>query len=144
METAPLTSEDRALVKQVGETNSRTFDPEFFDGAHIVTAGVRTDDGEVYEGVSLPASVGRASMCAEPVAIGAAVADGRRHDELDTCVAVSYPMENHEVTDRRVVPPCGACRELLVDCNEAMRVLVPVDGNNRVVRATALLPSRTW
>lgn len=142
METTPPTDADRALVEQVAETNSRTFDPELFDGAHVVTAGVRTRDGEVYEGVSLPASVGRASMCAEPVAVGAAVADGHRHDELDTCAAVSYPMDDHDAAS--VVPPCGACRELLVDCNEAMRVLVPVDGSIRVVRAADLLPSRTW
>ena len=53
-------------------------------------------------------------------------------------------MDGHDTAAQRVVPPCGACRELLVDCNEAMCVLVPVDGSIRVVRAADLLPSRTW
>lgn len=144
MKTAPLSSRDEALIEEVEETNVRTFDPEFFDGAHIVAAGVRTADGSVYHGVSLPASVGRASMCGEPVAVGSAIADGYSHDEIDTSVAVAYPMPSHDETDQRVIPPCGSCRELLADCNEDMRVIVPFDGENRVVSAIDLLPTRTW
>jgi cytidine deaminase len=144
MDATPLTSEDEALVETVGETNETAVDHEFFDGAHIVAAGVRTGDGEVYEGVSLPTAVGRASVCAEPVAIGSAIADGYAHDEIRTCVAVSYPMPSHDAENARVIPPCGSCREMLVDYNEAMRVIVPGEGGNRVVAATDLLPVRTW
>ncbi len=144
METAPVSSEDEALIKRMMETNERAFDPEFFDGAHIVAAGVRMMDGSVYEGVSLPASVGRASMCGEPVAVGSAIADGYSHDEIDTSVAVSYSMPSHDETDTRVIAPCGSCRELLADYNEEMRVIVPIDGESRVVSAIDLLPTRTW
>ena len=144
METAPLSAEDEALIKQVTQTNERTFDPDFFEGAHIVTAGVRTTDGAVYEGVSLPASIGRASMCGEPVAVGSAIADGYSHDDFETTVAVAYPMPSHDVDEPRVIPPCGSCRELLADYNEEMRVIVPVDGENRVASALDLLPTRTW
>ena len=143
MEQTPPTAADRDLIETVTATNKQAFDPAFFDGAHVVAAGVRTSEGSVYEGVSLPASVGRASMCAEPVAIGAAIADGHQQDELDTCVAVSYPMDHHDATEHRVVPPCGSCRELLADC-EAMRVVVPADGGECVVEASDLLPARTW
>ncbi|OLZ41238.1 cytidine deaminase [Natrinema saccharevitans] len=144
MNTSPLTPEDESLLERVIETNERTVDENFFGGAHIVAAGVQTDDGSVYEGVSLPASIGRASVCAEPTAVGSAIADGYRHDELRTCVAVAYPMADHEATEVRVVPPCGPCRELLADYNEDMRVVVPVGGENRVVAAIDLLPTRTW
>lgn len=144
METTPLSPEDEALIVQLMETNERTFDPEFFDGAHIVAAGVRMSDGSVYEGVSLPASVGRASMCGEPVALGAGIADGYSHDEVETCAAVAYPMPSHDATDARVIPPCGSCRELLADYNPEMRIIVPLDGANRVVSAIDLLPTRTW
>lgn len=144
METSPLTQPDRELVDRLAETNESTVDMDFFDGAHIVAAGVRTDDGAVYEGVSLPTAVGRASVCAEPVAIGSAIADGYSHDAIETCVAVSYPMPDHDEHETRVIPPCGACREMLADYNEEMRVVVPVDGKNRVVRAINLLPTRTW
>ena len=144
METAPLSAEDEALIMRIVETNERTFDPEFFDGAHIVAAGVRTTDGSVYEGVSLPASVGRASICGEPVAVGSAIADGYSHEDVDTSVAVAYPMPSHDTDEARVVPPCGSCRELLADYNEQMRVIVPVDGENRIASAINLLPTRTW
>lgn len=144
METAPASSEDEALIERIMETNERTFDAEFFDGAHIVAAGVRTTDHAVYEGVSLPASVGRASMCGEPVALGSAIADGYSHDDIDTSVAVAYPMPSHDTDEARVIPPCGCCRELLADYNEEMRVIVPVDGELGVARAIDLLPTRTW
>lgn len=147
MDLSPLTAADEALVDHAVETNARTFDAEFFEGAHIVAAAVRTTDGAVYDGVSLPASVGRASMCAEPVAVGAAIADGSAHDDLETCVAVAYPMAHHDADEARVIAPCGACRELLADYNTALRVVVPeAEEGGPLVTATAmdLLPARTW
>lgn len=144
MDTAPLTADDEALVDHATATCERAFDPEFFDGSHVVAAAVRTTDGAVYDGVSLPASVGRASCCGEPVAVGAAIADGHSHDDLETCVAVAYPMADHDADEVRVIPPCGTCRELLADYGAEMRVLVPVDGEVRVAAAMELLPTRTW
>jgi hypothetical protein len=44
MDATPLTSEDEALVETVGETNENAVDHEFFEGAHVVAAGVRTTD----------------------------------------------------------------------------------------------------
>ena len=144
MESTSLSPADEALIAAVTETNEQAFDPEFFDGAHIVAAGIRTSDGEIFDGVSLPASVGRASLCGEPVAVGAAIADGYRHDDIQTCVAIAYPMPYHEANEARVIPPCGACRELLADYNSDMRIIVPIDGENRVAKAIDLLPTRTW
>lgn len=144
METAPVTTEDEDLIERISETNEQTVDMDFFDGAHIVAAGIRTEDGAVYDGVSLPASIGRASVCAEPVAVGSAIADGYRHDEIRTCGAVAYPISDHDATEIRVIPPCGVCRELLADYREDMRVILPVDGETRVVSAIDLLPTRTW
>lgn len=144
METSPVTQAERELIDSVVATNEERFDDEFFDGAHIVAAGVRTADGAVYQGVSLPASIGRASVCAEPVAIGSAIADGHSHDDIESCVAVAYPMSHHEEDESRTIPPCGVCREMLLDYNEEMRVIVPVDGENRAARAVELLQNRPW
>jgi len=83
-------------------------------------------------------------MCGEPVAVGSAIADGYSHDDIETSVAVAYPMPSHDEDEARVIPPCGSCRELLADYNETMRVVVPVDGENRIVSAIELLPTRTW
>lgn len=130
-------------MEHVVEPNAQTFDPEFFDGAHIVAAGVRTTDGAIYDGVSLPASVERASECGDPVAVESPVADGFRHDDLDTCVAVAHPMPDHDANATRVIPPCASCRELLADYGESFQVIVPVDDGNRVASAIDLLPTRT-
>lgn len=101
-------------------------------------------DGSVYEGVSLPASVGGASMCGEPVAVGSAITDRYSHDDIETSVAVAYPLPSHDKNKARDIPPCGSCRELLADYNKEMRVIVPLDRENRVVSAIDLLPTRTW
>lgn len=164
MDTTTPKATDEGLIRTVEATNEQAFDPTFFDGGHIVAAGVRTADGTVYDGVSLPTAVGRASLCAEPVALGAAIADGYEPTQLQTCVAVSYPHPDHDADEQRVIPPCGVCREMLVDYNPDMRVVVPahaVAGTRQsaenpqetgtevtdtlsVVSADALLPCRTW
>lgn len=144
MEPTALTPADEALLSHARDLNEETFDPEFFDGAHIVAATVRTVDGEFHDGVSLPASIGRASSCAEPVALGSAMAAGYSHEDLEACVAVAYPMPEHDAEKTRVIPPCGVCRELLVDYNPELRVLVPDDGELGTVAAEELLPVRPW
>lgn len=144
MHATPLTQEDEALIERITETNAEAVDTDFLGGAHVVAAGVRTADGAVFDGVSVPTNVGRASVCGEPVAVGSAIAGGYRHDDIRACVAVAYPMPDHDATDIQVIPPCGVCRELLADYNEDMRVIVPIDGENRVVSAIDLLPTRTW
>lgn len=161
METEPLTDDDRALIEAITETNEQAFDPDFFDGGHIVAAGVKATDGTVYDGVSLPTAIGRASLCGEPVAIGNAIANGHSHNEIQTSVAVAYPLPAHDADDQRVIPPCGVCREMLADYNPEMRVIVPVTEDLEatsdetagsgsaaedccVVTAESLLPVRTW
>lgn len=146
-----LTDADRALLDRARATCERAFDPSGFDGesAHVVAAALRTDDGTVYDGVSLPASIGRASVCAEPVAVGEAIAEGADPSAFDTVVAVAHPRPGGGHEDVVAIPPCGVCRELLVDYEPDLRVLVPEDddepgGPLTVARAGDLLPTRTW
>jgi len=145
VDLAPLTPADERLVDQAAAAAEDAFSPpengRFEHAAHIVTAAVETTSGDVYTAASLPASVGRASNCAEPGALGAAVAAGDH--EFERIVAVEHPRGND--ADYRVVPPCGACRELVVDYGEDLRVVVrSEDGDTGVVRAADLLPCRTW
>jgi cytidine deaminase len=126
------------------ETNERAFNPDFFDGAHIVAAAVRTIEGDTYHGVSLPANTGRACTCGETVALGSAIVAGVQYDDIETCVAVEHPMSYKDIDEPSVTPPCGTYRELLADYGEDIRIIVPVDGENRIARAIDLLPTRTW
>jgi len=144
-----LTDADRALCERARDTCERAFDPTGFDGesAHVVASALRTDDGTVYDGVSLPTGVGRASVCAEPVAVGEAVADGVDRAAFDTIVAVAHPRPGGGHDDVVAIPPCGVCRELLVDYRPDLRVIVPEreeGGPLTVERAVDLLPNRTW
>lgn len=145
----PLTDADAELLETARHTCRETYDPSGFDGegAHIVASALRTDAGAVYDGASLPASVGRVSLCAEPVSIGAAIADGVDPTEFETVVAVAHPRSGDDADPPTVIPPCGACRELLVDYRSDLRVIVPEDeegGPLTVARAVDLLPGRTW
>lgn len=144
MDSSPLITTDKTLIEYARETNERAFDPDFFDGAHIVAAAIRTTDGDMYGGVSLPANTGRACTCGETVAVGSVIAAGNRYDQIETCVAVEHPMPYKDIDEPSVIPPCGTCRELLADYGEDVRVIVPVDGENRIARAIDLLPTRTW
>lgn len=144
MDLTPLDPVDDALVDRAAAAARAAFQPGDegrFDGdAHVVTAAVETASGDVYTGTSLPASVGRASTCAEPAALGSAVAAGDH--EFVRVVAVEAPRDGR---DARVVSPCGVCRELLADYGDDFRVLVRTDdGAVGGVPATDLLAARTW
>ncbi|MFI7130133.1 cytidine deaminase family protein [Nonomuraea sp. NPDC050153] len=74
--------------------------------------------------------------CAELVLIGTAAAQGAY--DLDTIVAVGD-------RDRGVVPPCGRCRQVLVDYFPALDVIVGTKDGLRMVPVTDLLPeSYIW
>ena len=146
MDTDSLAPADERLVERAIDAAEDAFSPAGdgrFDGAaHIVTAAVETTDGDVYTSASLPASVGRASTCAEPGAIGSAAADGVR--EFERVVAVEHPRDEH-AEDFRVVSPCGVCAELLTDYGPDIRVVTRTDDSNvGTCQADDLLPARTW
>ncbi|MFB6111758.1 MAG: cytidine deaminase [Halobacteriaceae archaeon] len=141
LSTGPLSAADETLIDRARAVTETAFDPDRWGGAHMVGAAVRAATDEVFTGVSMPAQVGRTSMCAEPVALGSAIAAGV--EAFDAIVAVRHPLPD-EARDFDVVPPCGACRELIADYGEEIRVIVPHEEDQATVRAIDLLPTRTW
>ncbi|MEU4675414.1 cytidine deaminase [Micromonospora sp. NPDC023737] len=96
---------------------------------HTVAAAARAADGRVFTGVNVYHFTG--GPCAEVVAIGAAATQGVTG--LETIVAVGD-------RGRGVIPPCGRCRQVLLDYFPSIRVIVgPADGL-RVVSIGDLLP----
>ncbi len=86
----------------------------------------------------LGATVGRMSVCAEPVALGRAILEG--DGTVDTIVAVRHPKPEETDREMAVVTPCGACRELIHDhCPEA-RVILKNGAGLVKVPARLLLP----
>ena len=111
----------RALVARLGH-----------EGRHHVAATVLTAKG-TYTGINLECTLPCGSICAEAVAIGAASAAEPGAPVL-FAVAVNRRGE--------VIPPCGACRELLADFGPASAIAVAEDrdGVLRLASLRALLP----
>ncbi|WP_338672376.1 cytidine deaminase [Streptomyces sp. SCSIO 30461] len=101
---------------------------------HTMAAAARAQDGRIITAVNAYHFTG--GPCAELVLIGAAAAQGAY--ELDVIVAVGD-------RNRGIVPPCGRCRQVLLDYFPAVKVIVGNGERTRTVRITDLLPeSYVW
>ncbi len=115
-----IDASDRELI----ETAADVIRQNHRNGRHSVGAAVRGASGKVYVGVDVETTA--YGPCAEPVAIGAAVSQGER--EFTAIVAVSL-RDGTPV----VLPPCGNCRQLLIDYAPDSTVILP-DGAKLVKR----------
>ncbi|MFJ1566100.1 cytidine deaminase family protein [Streptomyces erythrochromogenes] len=101
---------------------------------HTMAAAARAQDGRIVTAVNAYHFTG--GPCAELVLIGTAAAQGVY--ALDTIVAVGD-------RDRGIVPPCGRCRQVLLDYFPAIEVIVGTGNHVRAVPITDLLPeSYVW
>ncbi|MFH8241394.1 cytidine deaminase [Streptomyces sp. NPDC018321] len=96
---------------------------------HTMAAAARARDGRIVTAVNAYHFTG--GPCAELVVIGAAAAQGAY--ELDTIVAVGD-------RDRGIVPPCGRCRQVLLDYFPTLKVIVGGGDRARAVPVADLLP----
>ncbi len=129
-----LTSDDHALVAAANEVLARHYQPFW----HTVGAAIRAKDGRIWTGVHIGTTVGRLAICAEAVAFGRAVLEG--DGTIQTAVAVRHPKPEEEDRELAVVPPCGGCREMILD--HAVEAMVIVKGASGLVKLPirALLP----
>lgn len=93
---------------------------------HTMAAAARARDGRIVTAVNAYHFTG--GPCAELVVIGTAAAQGIY--DLESIVAVGD-------RDRGVVPPCGRCRQVLLDYFPTIEVVV---GEDRTVPIADLLP----
>jgi cytidine deaminase len=150
-----MTDADEELIRTARRTIERRYRPGTEARSRSVGAALRADSGEVYAAVNLVSDLGRASVCAEPIALGRAVTEGE--ESFETIVAVKYAPENDPRsvdagddsdsdtdTSYRVIAPCGVCRELLRDYDPTTAVVVPGE-DGLVTRSIAeLLPNLVW
>ena len=101
---------------------------------HSVASVVLTASGARYVGVNLDSTLPRASICAEPVAIGMAMS-ADPDDPVVFCAAVNR--------HGQVIPPCGPCRELMLDYAPTAHIAVPASGGAEfdVLTLRSLMPS---
>jgi cytidine deaminase len=96
-----------------------------------VGAAVLTKSGKVFKGCNVENVSLRLTLCAEEVAVGAAVAAG----ETDL-IAIAVVADS-----KQAIMPCGACRQLLAEFNPSMNVIsAKMNGSTETHSLTELLP----
>ena len=112
----------------------------YVENRHHIAACLITASGKVYRGLHLDTYVGRASVCAEAIAIGQAMAAGEK--SILAIVSVRHPRPSETHREPQVVAPCGICRELLCDFAPEAEVILPTPDGPRRVSVATLLPMK--
>jgi cytidine deaminase len=129
-----LVSIDDELINAARNVLVRHYRPFW----HTVGAALRSRDGRIWTGIHLGATVGRLSVCAEALALGRAILEG--DGSVQCAVAVRHPKPDEAISAITVVPPCGACREMLTDFDPDAEIIVPGLAGLIVVPVRSLLP----
>ena len=115
------------LLESAREIRLRAYAPY---SKYNVGAAILGDDGRIYGGCNVENASYGLSMCAERVAVGSAVSAG-----CDKPIAIA-------VVTADGGSPCGACRQVFVEMNPDMQVIIA--GANaadyRTTTAAELLP----
>jgi cytidine deaminase len=117
----------RMLIDAASEVLRKNYHPV----RHSVGAAVLCASGRIYTGVNVESS--GYGVCAEPVALGAALTNGER--DVLAVVAVSRREGGY-----MILSPCGNCRQMLLDyAPEADVVYMGAEGP-AAAKARDLLP----
>ncbi|WP_433859543.1 cytidine deaminase [Streptomyces kronopolitis] len=124
-----MTTQHRPVDRELIEAAAHVARTRCRGDNHTVAAAARARDGRIVTAVNAYHFTG--GPCAELVLIGTAASQGVY--ELDTLVAVGD-------RDRGVLPPCGRCRQALLDYFPALEVIVGAGDRVRTVPVADLLP----
>ncbi|TPW32682.1 cytidine deaminase [Pararhizobium mangrovi] len=108
-------------------------------GRHHVGCALVTRSGRIYTGVHLECTIGRITVCAEAVAIGAAATAG---DAASIAAIVAVRQQGPDDPEPRIVSPCGMCREMIADYAPDAEIIVPGPDGARIASVQTLLPER--
>ena len=113
---------DKLYEEARSKLNPRTLSP--FIEAGGVAAAVLTDQGHIFTGVCIDAACSL-GMCAERNAVANMITNGENKIVKLVCV----------MADGRVGPPCGACREFLMQLDKdspSMEILADLETRTTV------------
>ena len=112
----------------------------YLENRHHIAAAVRGKSGKVYTGLHLDTYVGRASVCAEAVALGQAMGAGET--AIEAIVSIRHPRPREQHREPQLVSPCGICREMLNDFAPGAAVLLAGEHGIERRPVEALLPDK--
>ena len=96
-----------------------------------VGAALECEDGTVFTGCNVENLSFGLTMCAERVAIGAAVVAGHRDFR---CIAIVADTDSP-------ISPCGACRQVMAEFHPSLKILsATLDGKTEEFTLDQLLP----
>jgi cytidine deaminase len=131
-----ISAADRELI----DAATALIKARYRENRHHIAAAARGASGRIYTGLHLDTYVGRASVCAEAVAIGQAMAAGETG--VSAIVSVRHPRPREEHREPQIVSPCGICREMLNDFAPGAAVLLPGEPGPASRPVEALLPEK--
>src|SRR5881628_1110663 len=117
------------LVKQAREAMRHAWAP--YSNFHV-GAAIEAADGTVFVGCNVESASYGLTICAERMAIGAAVAGGAGARAFKRIVVVSDA--------EPPASPCGACRQLLAEFGLGLEVIAVGPKSERRWTLSALLP----
>lgn len=123
---------ERRLVEQAREARDRAYAP--YSG-FPVGAAILSDSGAVFTGCNVENAASPAGMCAERVALGAAVAHGER---VFAAIAVIGSEDDAPCW------PCGSCRQVLHEFAPELQVITPAGGGGLQRESLSLLLPRAF
>jgi len=133
MKTYKLTKEDKELIEKAKEVIVKSRLVDLINTGEVGSALI-TPQGNIYVGVSMGFFCGIGS-CAEYQAIGSMISNGEK--EIKTIVAVWYD-EGHK--KHVVVPPCGKCREMILQACKKNKKTDVIISLSKKVRLVDLVP----
>ena len=127
--TNPLTADMRRLVQEAHQHVGEFQLSQEWTVAGAVASALRTGQGHIYTGICVELLCG-IGFCAEHAAVASMLK--ARETRIESIVAVAK---------RGIVPPCGRCREMLIQVNEANALTQVILADNEWVVLSALLPA---
>lgn len=120
--------DDKDLIAHAKDAREHAYAPY---SRFKVGAALLGRSGKVYTGCNVENASYPAGICAERCAVGKAVCEGEREF---SAIAVVGDSEGP-------CAPCGICRQVLLEFNPAMRVIMTnLEGDTRILAVSELLP----
>ena len=118
-EMEELSEEDKALVEAAKQATKGSFAP--YSNFHV-GAAVRLQDGTIVVGANQENSAFPSGLCAERTALFAA---GAQHPDTPI-VALAIAARKGECFLSKVIPPCGACRQVISGFEERFGIPIRI------------------